>query len=176
MITGMATWTAPFPDPALLQDAGPLTGPDRPMLEGYLNFCRATLLNIGAGLTAEQLAARPLPTSLSLLGLVRHLRKVERVWFRIRAAGQDVPNPFPDEDSDFDQARAETAEAELAAYRAECEAVDAAVKEVSFEHTVEVRGEVLSLRMVYLHVICEYQRHNGHADLIREALDGVTGR
>jgi uncharacterized damage-inducible protein DinB len=172
----MTAWTAPFPDRALIDDAGPLTGPDRPILEGYLGFCRATLHNVCAGLTAEQLAARPLPTSMSLLGLVRHLTKVERVWFRIRAAGEDVANPYPETDSDFDRARADDARAELAAHLAECAAVDAAVKDVSFEHTVEVRGDVLSLRMIYLHVIGEYQRHNGHADLIRESLDGVTGR
>jgi uncharacterized damage-inducible protein DinB len=154
----------------------PLVGPDRPILEGQLAECRHTLHNICAGLSAEQLATRPLPTSMSLIGLVRHLTKVERVWFRIRAAGQDVPNPYPQADSDFDGALAATAQADLAAHRDECAAVDRAVQEVSFEHTVEVRGQVLSLRMIYLHVINEYQRHSGHADLLRESLDGVTGR
>lgn len=171
----MALWTAPFPTPEQLAD-GPLTGPDRPMLEGYLGFCRATLGNVVAGLNAEQLAARPLPTSMSLIGLVRHLTKVERIWFRIRVAGQDVPKLYPQKDSDFDGARASTAEADLDAYLAECAAADPAVRDVSFEHTLEVHGQVMSLRMVHLHVIGEYQRHNGHADLIRESLDGVTGR
>jgi uncharacterized damage-inducible protein DinB len=174
-LTRMALWTAPFPGPELLKD-GPLTGPDRPILEGYLGGSRAGLLNICAGLTAEQLATRPLPTSISLLGLIRHLTKVERIWLRIRAAGEDVANPYPETDSDFDGVRAERAEAELAAYLAECAAADAAVKDVSFEHTVEVRGQVLSLRAIYVHLITEYERHNGHADLIRESLDGVTGR
>ena len=86
------TWTAPTPDPV----DGPVTGDDRPILEGYLNYQRATLLNICAGLTGEQLAERPIPSSnLSLLGLVRHLAKVERTWFRQRATGQDVPPMYP---------------------------------------------------------------------------------
>jgi len=169
-------WRAPAPDPDLLEDSGPLTGPDRPILEGYLTFARATLLNVCAGLTAEQLAARPLPTSMSLIGLVRHLTKVERIWLRIRAAGQDVPKLFPVTDSDFDRAGAADPEADLAAYAAECQAADAAVKDLSFDHAVNAKGEVLSLRMVYVHLIGEYSRHNGHADLIRESVDGVTGR
>ena len=79
------TWTAPSP-PACAD--GPLSGDDRPILEGFLAWQRSTLLNICAGLTAEQLAERPVPpSSLSLLGLVRHMAKVERIWFRQRAAG-----------------------------------------------------------------------------------------
>jgi hypothetical protein len=69
-----------------------MTGEDRPILEGYLNYQRSTLLNICAGLTGEQLARQSIPSSnLSLLGLIRHLAKVERIWFRQRAAGQPVP-------------------------------------------------------------------------------------
>src|SRR3954449_2092626 len=99
----MTTWIAPTPTVA----DGPLTGPDRPMLEAYLGWQRSVLLNIAAGLTGEQLAARPLPTSrLSLLGLVRHLTKVERTWFRIRAAGEAVDpvyDPALGKDHDFYQ-------------------------------------------------------------------------
>jgi hypothetical protein len=97
------TWTAPAPDPV----DGALTGPDRPMLEGYLGWQRATLLNICAGLTGEQLATRSLPRSnLSLLGLVRHLAKVERTWFRIRAAAEPIGplyDPALGKDHDFDE-------------------------------------------------------------------------
>ena len=68
-----------------------MTGPDRPLLEEMLAHLRATLLNICAGLTAEQLASRPIPsTNLTLLGLVRHMAKVERIWFRKRLAEQDI--------------------------------------------------------------------------------------
>src|ERR1700722_13399820 len=84
---GMA-WTAPIP-PELAD--GPLVGDDRPILEGYLAWQRHTLLNLCAGLTGEQLARRAIPPSnLSLLGLVRHLGKVERIWLRQRAAGEAV--------------------------------------------------------------------------------------
>src|ERR1700712_4900969 len=105
------TWTAPTPATV----DGPLTGADRPMLEGYLNWERATLLNICAGLTGAQLAQRPLPSSnLSLLGLVRHLAKVERTWFRIRAGRQAI-DPLYDlalgKDYDFDVLDADEARA-----------------------------------------------------------------
>jgi Protein of unknown function (DUF664) len=100
------TWTVPTPDPV----DGPLTGADRPIPEGFLDWQRATLLNICAGLTGEQLASRPIPSSdLSLLGLIRHLAKVERIWFRQRAAGQPVEpmyDPSRGKDADFDDATA----------------------------------------------------------------------
>ena len=173
----MTGWIAPAPAPV----DGPTVGPDRPMLEGYLRWQRFVLLNVCAGLTAEQLAERPLPsTNLSLLGLVRHLTKVERTWLRIRVAGQDVP-PFYDpalgKDHDFEATDAALAADDFAAYLAECAAADAAARDRSFEDTWTARdGEVMSLRMVYVHLIGEYARHNGHADLLRQAIDGVTGR
>src|SRR5579859_852902 len=77
--------------PELGEVDGPAVGPDRPMLEGYHAYQRRTFRNICAGLTAEQLASRPLPsTNLSLLGLARHLAKVERVWLRIRAGREQI--------------------------------------------------------------------------------------
>ena len=170
------TWTAPTPSPV----DGPLTGDDRPILEGYLNWERATLLNISAGLTGEQLAGRPIPSSnLSLLGLVRHLAKVERIWFRQRAAGQPVGpmyDPSRGKDADFDDARAAEAMADFERLRAEWRRADEAVAGINFDDTFDVGGEAFSLRMVYVHMIGEYARHNGHADLLREGLDGVTGR
>jgi uncharacterized damage-inducible protein DinB len=170
------TWTVPTPDPV----DGPLTGPDRPMLEGYLGWQRNTLLNICAELTGEQLSQRPLPTSnLSLLGLVRHAAKVERIWFRQRAAGEDVAPLFDlelGEDHDFDGGVAAEAEADLQRLRDEWLDADVAVAAMSFDDTFDVAGDEFSLRMVYVHMIGEYARHNGHADLLREALDGVTGR
>ena len=170
------TWTAPTPSPV----DGPLTGDDRPILEGYLNWERTTLLNICAGLTGEQLADRPIPSSnLSLLGLVRHLAKVERIWFRQRAAGQPVGpmyDPSRGKDADFDDARAAEAMADFERLRAEWHRADEAVAGLVFGDTFDVGGEAYSLRMVYVHMIGEYARHNGHADLLREGLDGVTGR
>src|SRR5260370_22892124 len=113
------TWPAPAPD---LVD-GPLTGDDRPILEGFLTWERATLLNICAGLTGEQVARRPIPSSnLSLLGLIRHLAKVERIWFRQRAAGQPVPpmyDPARGKDADDNGAVAAEADADIARLQGE---------------------------------------------------------
>jgi uncharacterized damage-inducible protein DinB len=170
------TWTAPTPVPV----DGPLTGPDRPMLEGYLRWGRTTLLSICAGLTGDQLAARALASSnLSLLGLVRHMTKVERIWFRQRAAGQAVAplyDPALGKDHDFDHLDPAEAGEAIERLRAEWRAGDEAVTDIDFDDIVEVHGEQFSLRMIYVHMIGEYARHNGHADLLREAIDGVTGR
>ena len=170
------TWTAPTPTPV----DGPLTGDDRPILEGYLNWERATLLNICAGLTGEQLAERPLGSSnLSLLGLVRHVAKVERIWFRQRAAAQSV-EPMYDaslgKDTDFDDLRPDEAPAAFQRLQDEWRSADEAVERLAFDDEFDVNGEMFSLRMIYVHMIAEYSRHNGHADLLRESIDGVTGR
>jgi uncharacterized damage-inducible protein DinB len=171
------TWTAPTPEPV----DGPTTGDDRPMLEAYLAWERTTFLNICAGLTAKQLALRPLPWSnLSLLGLARHLAKVERIWFRQRAAGQPVRplyDPAAGKDADFDGASAERAEADFTQLQAEWRDGDEAARDLAFTDTMDAGdGETYSVRMMYVHVIGEYARHNGHADMLRQAIDGVTGR
>ena len=177
MITS-TTWTAPTP--ASLD--GPLVGDDRPMLQAYLGWQRSALLNICAGLTGEQLGARPLATSnLSLLGLVRHMTKVERTWFRIRAAGEDVApvfDPALGKDHDFNALDPVRAPQDFARYDEECRCSVATAASMSFDDTFtfEPDGRPFSLRMVYVHMIGEYARHNGHADLLREALDGQTGR
>jgi uncharacterized damage-inducible protein DinB len=150
------------------------------MLEGYLRYQRRTLLNICAGLTPEQLALRPLPsTNLSLLGLVRHLAKVERIWLRIRVGGEAIEPLFDPElgkDYDFEHVDAADARAAFESYAQECRLGDLAAASASFDDTVEWRAGTWSVRMVYVHMIGEYARHNGHADLLREAIDGVTNR
>jgi hypothetical protein len=169
------TWTVPAPDPV----DGPLTGADRAILEGYLGWERVTLLSIAGGLTGEQLARRPLPSSLSLLGLIRHLAKVERTWFRQRAAGLDVEDMYDaalGKDHDFDHLDPAEASAAVRRLTDEWQLADQAVSQLPFDHTFDLRGETWSLRFVYVHMIGEYSRHNGHADLLREAIDGVTGR
>jgi uncharacterized damage-inducible protein DinB len=170
------SWNAPPPEPV----DGPLTGEDRPMLEGYLAWQRATLLNICAGLTGEQLAQRAIASSnLSLLGLIRHLAKVERIWFRQRAAGEDV-EPMYDlalgKDHDYEALDPDEAPDAVARLQQEWQRADASVAEMRFDDVFYHDGVPFSLRMVYIHMIGEYARHNGHADLLREALDGVTGR
>jgi uncharacterized damage-inducible protein DinB len=173
---GGMTWIAPVPKPV----DGPLTGDHRPMLEGYLDWQRVTLLNICSGLTAEQLASRPIPsTSLSLLGLVRHMAKVERIWFRQRIVTDPVEplyDPALGKDADFELTGADHASADFACYEAEVALARNAARGIPFDHTFDVGGETWSVRMVHVHMIGEYSRHNGHADLLREAIDGVQGR
>jgi len=167
------TWKAPEVE----RPEGPLTGPERPMLQAFLDWQRATLLYKCAGLTGEQLAERTVPPSgLSLLGLVRHMTKVERAWFRQRFAGEPVDDPFGDDKSaDFEQTDPARAAADYARLTEEFKLVDAAVAHASLDDTFTHRGELMSLRWIYLHMIEEYARHNGHADLLRERTDGATG-
>jgi len=150
------------------------------MLERYLDYQRRTLLNICAGLTAEQLASRPLAsTNLTLLGLLRHMAKVERIWFRIRAGATGAPPLFdPDLGKDYDFEHIDPTDAEFAVAQLEEEwrLGDAAVASLDLDHPVEARDYTMSLRMMYLHLVHEYARHNGHADLLRQAIDGVTAR
>ncbi|MFB7635320.1 DinB family protein [Streptomyces sp. NPDC056149] len=170
------TWTAPTRE----RREAPAAAGERAMLQGWLDFHRDTLLTKCAGLTAEQLArpATP-PSTLTLLGLVRHLAYVERCWFRQRFAGEDVDVLYvteEDPDADLhalDPARAATDHAALGAEIAACDAV-AAGRDLEETFTAP-SGRTLNLRWVYVHLIEEYARHNGHADLLREAIDGATG-
>lgn len=170
------TWISPTPAPV----DGPMTGADRPILEGMLAHQRATLLDVCAGLTAEQLASRPLAsTNLSLLGLVRHLAKVERVWFRKRVAAEDIEhlhNFEARDDTDFNDIDPADAPHAVEQLREEWPLADRAAAGFDLDHTIDTAHGPMSLRMVYIHVIQEYARHNGHADLLREAIDGTTGR
>jgi uncharacterized damage-inducible protein DinB len=168
------TWIVPEP---VDDRPAPDTGDIRPILQGYLDHHRLTLLRICAGLTAEQQALRPLPPSdLSLLGLVRHMTKVERIWLRIRAAGEDVDPLFPATDEDFDDLDPSAAEQAIADLPAEWAACDAAVARLPLQYCFDVRGQLVSLASIYIHLVEEWARHDGHADLIRQAIDGVTGR
>ena len=171
------TWTAPAPEP--IPD-GPLAGPDRPMLAAFLDFQRRTLMDLCAGLTADQLTERAVrPSTLSLLGLVRHLAKVERTWFRERVDAQ-VLDPLFDAargpDVDFDDVDPVRAQEDFALWHREVALADAAAAGRRLDDTFTHDGQEHSLRLVYVHMIAEYARHNGHADLLRERIDGTTGR
>ncbi|WP_239122032.1 mycothiol transferase [Phytomonospora endophytica] len=153
------------------------------MLVALLDAQRRTFALKCAGLSPEQLATRAVPPStLSLLGLLRHLTDVERRWFRADMAAEDAPPLFssPDDpDGDFDGAvgDAGVVEAAWAAWRAEvefAEAFTATAASLDVEGVDGWRG-TLSLRWVLAHMVEEYARHNGHADLLRERVDGAIG-
>jgi hypothetical protein len=169
------SWTAPQ---VTRGHPEPLAGDEQTMLAGWLEWQRATLLRKCAGLTGEQLARRAVPPSdLSLLGLIRHLAKAERLWFRQRVAGEDLPRIYPAGEAYIHGAEAAGAEADYATLLAEmqvCRAV-AARTSLDDEFAMEAWGRRVSVRWVYVHMIEEYARHNGHADLLRERIDGVTG-
>ena len=166
------SWTAP----EITRTGEPLVADEQTMLAGWLDWHRTTLLHKCAGLTAEQLATASAPPSdLSLLGLVRHMTDVERAWFRRRFRGEEVESRYPGGTSwNADPARAE---ADYAALIEEWEAARRAAAGASLEETFvhERTGQEVSLRWVMIHMIEEYARHNGHADLIRERIDGATG-
>ncbi|HSS90224.1 MAG TPA: DinB family protein [Streptosporangiaceae bacterium] len=159
----------------------PLVAQEREMLDAWLDFHRATLAVKCEGLTDDQLRARAVPpSSLSLLGLVRHMGEVERSWFRRVLGGEHAPpRYYSDEnpDGDFDDvAGAGVAEA-FGYWRDECAH---ARERVAAAPSLDVtgtgrRGERYSLRWIMVHMIEEYARHNGHADLLRERIDGAVG-
>jgi hypothetical protein len=175
--SGDMTWIAPavnrVPEPGL--------GGERESLERWLTYHRQTLLTKCAGLTAVQLATRAVPPSLlSLHGLVRHLSEVERSWFRHRFAGAELPDLYcTDDNIDGDFLDVDDADpaADLQVFVRECALADAAAAGRSLDDTFVHPGDGtdLNLRWIYLHMIEEYARHNGHADLLREGIDGATG-
>ena len=158
----------------------PPDGDERSVLLGWLAFHRNALGAKCAGLDAEQLATRSAPPSpLSLLGLVRHLTEVERSWFRRTFAREDAPPLYysdDDRDGDFDNVeKADVAEA-FAAWERECAfAREAVAAAPSLDAVGHGKHRTYSLRWILVHMIEEYARHNGHADLIRERLDGSVG-
>jgi len=104
---------------------------------------------------------------------------VERIWFRLRTGGEDIGplyDPALGKDHDYDDLDPALAEQDFATYAEECRLADATAARLSFDDPVTAGGDTFSLRFVYVHMIAEYSRHNGHADLLRERIDGVTGR
>jgi uncharacterized damage-inducible protein DinB len=160
----------------------PAIAGEREMLRVFLDFHRATLAMKCDDLTDDELRRQSMPPSaLSLLGLVRHMAEVERAWFRRVLGGEsDLPLVWS-ADGDFQvayDARTSTRAEAFAAWEAEVEHARRVEREAA---SLDVTAfaprwdEDVSLRMVMLHMIHEYARHNGHADLLREGVDGVTG-
>ncbi len=165
------------------RQTGTPPGDEQATLIEFLRCQRLTLQLKCEGLDAEQLACRAVePSTMSLLGLVRHMAEVERGWFRRRFAGQDVPKRYQSEehpDGDFDGAVANRANVE--------EAWAAWHDEVAFAEQFVLATDLgfvghdgsenpISLRELLVHMIEEYARHNGHADLLRERIDGRIGQ
>ncbi|MGI8434727.1 MAG: DinB family protein [Nocardioidaceae bacterium] len=157
----------------------PLVANERSMLEAWLDFHRETLPWKCEGLSDEQLkqAAVP-PSNLTLLGLVRHMAEVERGWFA-ELCGLDETGPYSTEDdpeADFDNVATADVSADFETFAREVATYREHVARLPLDAVKSGRhGREFSLRWIYLHMIEEYARHNGHADLIREAIDGTTG-
>jgi uncharacterized damage-inducible protein DinB len=170
------TWTAPAAERA----EPPYLAAERVRLDAWLDYHRATLLQKCAGLPAEQLIIRPVASSgLSLLGLVRHMAGNERIWFRIRFGQAAVEDLYASPDypggAEFALADPAQAETDFATYAEEVAQARMVVRGRSLDERFGDDTVTIDLRWLYAHMIDEYARHNGHADLIRELIDGVTG-
>jgi uncharacterized damage-inducible protein DinB len=158
----------------------PLAAQEREMLAAWLDFHRDTLAVKCAGLTEDQLRQRAVPpASLSLLGLVRHMAEGEHQWFTLVLGGEQSPWPYytdDNPDADFDDVdQADVAEA-FTTWRAACaSARDRVAAAASLDDTGSQDGREFSLRWIMIHMIEEYARHNGHADLLRQRIDGAVG-
>ncbi|WP_329141278.1 DinB family protein [Streptomyces sp. NBC_00670] len=159
----------------------PHLGSERDTLRTFLDYHRATLAMKCEGLTDEELRRRSSPPSaLTLLGLVRHLAEVERAWFRRVFEDHEAPMVWSDTvdfQAAYDASASTRAEA-FAAWEAEVEVSRRIEREAASLELAGYQprwGERVSLRMVLVHVLLEYARHNGHADFLREGIDGTVG-
>ncbi|MFF1902715.1 DinB family protein [Kitasatospora sp. NPDC058218] len=169
-------WADPDDDPRTSGGAGP--DGELATLQGFLSDYRATLRMKCEGLDPEQLARRSVPPStMSLLGLVRHLAEVERDWRNWIVDGEPLPKLYGRRDADFDDVVAEQAEvdAAYAALAREQAATDAALAEhPDLDERLPKDG--IAVRELMVHRVEEYARHCGHADLLRECVDGRVGQ
>ncbi|WP_086666000.1 DinB family protein [Lentzea kentuckyensis] len=159
----------------------PMQGDERETLRTFLDFHRATLAMKCEGLSDDDLRRRSMPPStLTLLSLVRHMAEVERTWFRKVINGEDIPLVWSD-DNDYQVAYDASNSSRAEAFDAWQQEVEHARKIEREAESLDVTGyqprwgEQVSLRLVMHHLCHEYARHNGHADFLREGIDGVTG-
>lgn len=158
-------------------------GPNDEMLMGFVDFQRATLALKCEGLTSEQAARRAIPPStLSLLGIVRHMTDVEKNWFVGRFLGEqprDLYRTADDGDAAFNDLEGADLEESLRLWSATCDrsreivATAASLDQLSVGTRRD--NQHVTLRWMLFHLIEEYARHNGHADLLREVIDGRVG-
>jgi len=158
-----------------------IRGDERAQLGAWLDFYRSTLLIKCDGLNVEHLSARPVATSrLSLLGLVQHMALVELYWFAIVFKGEDLENFFGDNDdpdADFNDLESHSPEEifDLFATATASARVIGRAGDLDALATRLRHGREVDLRWIYVHMIEEYARHCGHADILREIIDGTTG-
>jgi uncharacterized damage-inducible protein DinB len=156
---------------------------ERDLLLWFLDEYRRVLARKAEGITDEQArAAASPPSDLTLLGLIRHMAKVERVWFRERLGREDVPrlyvgalHPTGDPDGDFHAPADATLAEAFESYWREIAAADRIIAATELDTDVDTARGRISLRWILVHMIEEYARHCGHADLVRQAVDGATG-
>lgn len=155
----------------------PRVAPERQALAGWLDAQRAELLAKLDGLTDEQADRRLVPSLTTLHGLVRHMTKVEFAWFVMYIEGSEEPAPFgwPDRvDGDFLLDDGVSLQQDVDRFVAACERSREAFARVSLDDVRTHRrfGE-LDVRWIMVHMIREYAQHNGHADILRELIDGT---
>ena len=157
----------------------PPVADERATLAGWLDFYRATLADKCAGLDEQQLrAAAVAPSEMTLLGLVQHVAEVERNWFRRVLMGEDVPPLHPsagEHSGGFDVHADGTFGQAVSVWHGEIEVARANCAGRALDSTSPFPGGSVTLRWIYSHMIAEYARHCGHADLVRERIDGITG-
>ncbi|MBA2390920.1 MAG: DinB family protein [Geodermatophilaceae bacterium] len=159
----------------------PHFGAERRMLDGWMDFHRDTLLRKCQGLTRDQLRLRSCePSALTLHGLIRHMAEVEAWFNNDRVDGEIAPIFYSKErpNDDFDALAGASIDDDVATYRRSVERSRSFAARTPDLDTVcgtSRSGEDITLRWIYLHMIEEYARHNGHADLLRERIDGATG-
>jgi len=162
----------------------PTHGDERTVLLAYLEYQRETLRQKAGGLDAAQLATTLPPSDMTLGGLVKHLGLVENSWLRDRFAGEGMSEPWASTDWDADRdwewhsARDDSPAEIWALYEemvADADVVIASAGLDDLSAQTSRTGEPFNLRWILVHLIEEYARHNGHADLIRESIDGSVG-
>jgi uncharacterized damage-inducible protein DinB len=158
----------------------PVAGNEKEVLGGFLDHYRRTLLHICEDLSEEQLRRPMVPSGTSLLGLVKHLAYCERSWFQERIANEPVEYPYvedDDPDADFRIEEGETAQEIFDLYEEQCAISRRILEATSLEHVVDYPDRIAdyNVRWIAVHMIEETARHAGHADIIREQLDGRTG-
>ena len=160
-------------------------GDETALLHSFLDWYRAVLIRKAEGISDTQARVQLSPSELTLLGLIRHMAEVERGWFRRRFTAQDAPPLYysdDDNDGDFHPSVTDTMTDALAALRAEIAYAQAVTAGVSMDALAaaippsqRIPGWQPSLRWILIHMIEEYARHCGHADLLRQAADGAVG-